>query len=103
LGVVVVVLNGSHIGHAHLAAVGGEALDVLRDALGAVAVVPVRGERVRVRRTDPRVVSGDDEALARVVFVRQRGVGNVTGPVVLAGPAGYRPAAVAIAADRDAA
>ena len=48
------------------------ALEQVADPLGAVALVPVVGQVVRVVRPDHRLVRGDDEALVRVEHVRQR-------------------------------
>ena len=60
------------------------------DPLGAVAVVPVRGE-VRLGLVVDLLVGRDDEPLGRVVRRRQLGERHVALPVVLAQPALGRP------------
>src|SRR5690606_8839841 len=70
-------------------------------ALGAVAVVPVGGEQVRIAGVDDRLVGGDDDPGVGVADGGQLLEGQVVLPVVVGVPAGGGPAAVPLAAHRD--
>src|SRR3954452_17667732 len=72
----------------------------LLDPGGAVPVVPLIGQEPAIFRVDHAVVRIDDPAAGRVEGLGQFLERDAAGPGVLVRPAGYRYAAVSLAANR---